>query len=361
MLRSIFSTDNWMLATTIFSIVYAFFLMSQSRSQLIKGNKVHLFAWLAVIFVTLYIGTRPITCYADTALYTDMYDLVKRGVWDSVRGEDREPFWAFVQYQSMPFLDASGWLTVVAIFYIGGMSLAARRWFPQHFMIAIVFLFTAYSFWGYGTNGIRHGMATSTAMFALTFLTGNKRELAIGYALLIVACLTHKSCIIVFAAATLARFYNNININILIWGACILLSLLFAEPLKELVAGLISDDRASNYILNMDASNSVFNRSGFRWDFILYSSIPILIGWYAVSKAKIQDDVYLFILSTYIFANCAWCLINSVAYSNRFAYLSWFIYPILIVYPFVKFKLHPSQGAILGGFLLFFIGFNWLF
>ena len=34
-------------------------------------------------------------------------------------------------------------------------------------------------------------------------------------------------------------------------------------------------------------------------------------------------------------ANTVWVVINQVPYSNRFAYLSWFLMPLIIVYPFV--------------------------
>lgn len=363
MLREIFSKENWMIGTTIIGILYSFYLMSLSNTKLFKGTDNNIIPWLLATFVTLYIGTRPIWAYQDTYLYTEMYNLLQRGVWTEVKGGDIEPFWALIQYLSLPYLSASGWLTVIAVFYVGGMTIAARRLMPRHFLIAIIFLFTSFSFFGYGTNGIRNGMATSLAMVGLTFFNRTRKELAVGYVFLILACLTHKSCLLIFAAATAARFFKNININVGIWFGCILLSLIFAEPLKNLMAGLIDDGRGAYYITKQVTTqgNEAFSRTGFRWDFLLYSALPIVLGWYAIAKQKVKDEIYTFLLTTYVFANSVWCLINSVAYSNRFAYLSWFLYPIVIAYPLAKLKITSSQGGIAGCLLIFFIIFNWLF
>ncbi len=359
--RSIFSAANWHIGSTIFGVIFAFALIAKNDVQLLRGSKSRMLAWLLAIFVTLYIGTRPLGCYVDTKLYTEIYDLLKRGVWESNRGHANEPFWEFVEDTCLPIMDASGWLTVIAIFYIGGMTFAARRWMPDHFLMALVFLFTSFSFFSYGTNGIRNGMATSIAMLGISLFNDDKKRLIIGYILLFIACLTHKSCMLIFAAATAARYFRDTKVNVIIWICCIILSLLFAETLKELMASLMNDERSTSYITqDISVDDSKFSRTGFRWDFILYSSVPILLGWYATTTRKIQDNTYLFILSTYIFANCVWCLINSVAYSNRFAYLSWFLYPIAIAYPLAKLKIFNGQGAIAGAMLLFFIAFNWI-
>lgn len=352
-----------MVASTIIGVLYAFYLMSLPNSRLLKGTNNNVIPWILAIFVTIYIGTRPIWAYADTQLYTTMYNLLQKGIWTEVRGGEVEPFWAFIQYASVPYLSASGWLTVISIFYVGGMTVAAKRWFPRHFLMALIFLFTSYSFFSYGTNGIRNGMATSIAMVGLSFFNKNRKELTIGYVFLIIAYFTHKSCLLIFAAATAARFFKNININVCIWFGCILLSLLFAEPLKDLMAGLIDDNRMAHYVHKQVVTQGTvaFSRTGFRWDFLLYSALPIAFGWYAITKQKIKDETYIFLLTTYIFANSVWCLINSVAYSNRFAYLSWFLYPVIIIYPLVKLKVTSLQGVIAGVLLIFFIIFNWLF
>ena len=358
MFTGLFSTTIWLNVTSIFAILYAIYLCSKSDTKLLKGSEINIISIILVVLTTIYIGTRPIWCYADTQLYTTMFNLVQTGYWSELPNADNEPFWSFVQYACIDMTDASGWLFVIAIFYVIGMSFAAYRWLPSHFLIAIVFFFTAFSFWGYATNGIRNGMATSIALVGLSFFNRTKKEMIIGYALLVLATMTHKSCIITIVTATGAIFLKNTKFNITFWLFCIVLGLLFQEQFKSLFSGLIDDGRMATY-LNAEVSKEFFSNTGFRWDFLLYSALPIFIGWIATYKKSINDRTYSFILHTYIFSNAFWILINTAAYSNRFAYLSWFLYPIVLVYPFCKFKFLQSQSVILGILLVGMTAFTY--
>lgn len=354
----IFSTTIWLNVTSIFAILYAFYLCSKSDAKLIKGSPITIFPIIIIVLTIIYIGTRPIWCYADTHLYTTMFKLVQNGEWTSFPNEVVEPLWFFIEYICIDITDASGWLLVVATFYILGMSIVAHRWLPRHFLLAIIFLFTAFSFWGYATNGIRNGMATSIALLGLSFFCRSRKELFTGYLLLILASLTHKSCMLIIATSTIAIFLRNTKLNISIWLICIVLGILFQEQFKSLFGNLIDDKRVAHY-LTMDVSEEIFSKSGFRWDFLIYSAIPIIIGWLAITKTKCIDKTYAFILHTYIFSNACWVLINTVAYSNRFAYLSWFLYPIVLIYPFCKFNFMKNQSVILGLLLIIFTAFTY--
>lgn len=359
MFEGLFSTTIWLNVTSIFALLYAIYLCSRSDSQLLKGNNIYIISLIMIFLTTVYIGRRPITSYADTWLYTTMFNLVQSGIWSELPGHATEPFWQFVEHICIETTTASGWLMVIALFYILCMSIAAYRWMPKHFLIAIIFLFTAFSFWGYATNGIRNGMATSIAMLGLSFFCRTRKEMIIGYALLILASLTHKSCMLTIVAATGALFLKNTKINISFWLFCILLSLLFQEQFKESFSWMIDDSRMANY-LNQEVSEDMFSQTGFRWDFLLYSSLPIVIGWFVISKKKIKDKTYAFILHTYIFTNAFWILINTAAYSNRFAYLSWFLYPIVLIYPFCKFKFLKNQSILLGLLLIIMTAFTYI-
>ena len=349
----IFSTTIWLNVTSIFAILYAFYLCSKSNDKLIKGRPTTIFPIIIIVFTIIYMGTRPLWCYADTGLYTTMFKLVQNGTWDSLRNAEGEPLWDFIEYTCIELTTASGWLLVIASFYISFMCIAAYRWLPRHYLLAVVFLFTAFSFWSYGTNGIRNGMATSIAMLGLSFFCRNNKELITGYLLLILASLTHKSCMLTITAATISLFLRNTKLNISIWLICVVLGILFQEQFKALFAGLFDDNRAA-YYLNMEVSTDMFSQAGFRWDFLIYSTIPILVGWIAITKTKCIDKTYAFILHTYILSNACWVLINTVAYSNRYAYLSWFLYPIVLIYPFCKFNFMKNQSVILGLLLIIF-------
>lgn len=358
MFTGMFSTTIWLNVTSILAILYAIYLCGKSDNNLIKGSSINIISITIVLLTTLYIGTRPITSYADTHLYTMMFNLVQSGVWSELPDIASEKFWRFIHDTCVIMTDASGWLFVIAVFYVIGMSIAAYRWLPRHFLIAIFFLFTAFSFWSYATNGIRNGMATSIAMLGLSFFMKTRKEMVIGYALLILASLTHKSTMLTIASATAALFLKDTNKNITFWLFCIVLGILFQEQFKSLFSWLVDDGRMA-YYLNQEVDKEMFSSTGFRWDFLLYSALPIFIGWLAISKQKINDKTYAFLLHTYIFSNAFWVLINTAAYSNRFAYLSWFLYPIVLVYPFCKFKFIRNQSAVLGLLLVSMVAFTY--
>ncbi len=354
-----FSTGIWLSITSIVGLLYSLYIMSLSNKKLLKGTSNNVIPILIVILTTLYIGTRPIWCYEDTNLYTQIFNLVQSGEWVEIKGIASEPFWAFIEYLCIEFTDASGWLLVIAIFYVGGIAISSYQWTPKHYFLILIFSLTAFSFWGYATNGIRNGMATSIALIGLSFFCKDKIRTVIGYSLLVLGSSSHKTIAIVIIAANVALFLKNTNINLSIWLFCIILSLLFQDFFKDLLIWLSDDDRIANY-LNQEVNSDKFSQTGFRWDFILYSAAPILLGWYAIIKKGIQDKTYKFLLHTYIFANAFWVLINSAAYSNRFAYLSWFMYPILLAYPLAKFEIFKHQGFITGLILMASIVFTFI-
>lgn len=205
-------------------------------------------------------------------------------------------------------------------------------------------------------------MATSIAMLGLAFLTLSFRRfkllnICIGFILIYLSTATHQSCLLILAAAIIAYLYRNTKIYCIFWICCILLSLIFTESLKTYLADSITDARMLNY-LSKDADETMFSHTGFRWDFILYSAVPIVLGWYVIIKKGVRDVTYSFLLNVYIFANSFWCLINSAAYSNRFAYLSWFLMPVVICYPMLKFRVFKNQGMVCALFLLGQVIFN---
>jgi hypothetical protein len=61
-----------------------------------------------------------------------------------------------------------------------------------------------------------------------------------------------------------------------------------------------------------------------------------------------SDPFYARLVNTYLFANAVWVLVIDADFSNRFAYLSWFMMPWVLLYPFVPGKINdrPRFGMI---------------
>ena len=71
----------------------------------------------------------------------------------------------------------------------------------------------------------------------------------------------------------------------------------------------------------------------FRWDFLLYSVMPIWLGWYVIIKSKNYIMIILIVVALLIYCRMLFgIMLIRASFSNRFAYLSWFMYPIVLAY-----------------------------
>lgn len=122
------------------------------------------------------------------------------------------------------------------------------------------------------------------------------------------------------------------------------------------------DDRMTDYFQSQDDAKVMkqFSETGFRFDFLLYSAMPVLMTWYVTIKRNFEDRTFNIIAVTYILANAFWVMVIRAAYSNRFAYLSWFLYPIVIVYPLLRFRLWDDQDRKTALILLLYEGFTFI-
>ena len=54
--------------------------------------------------------------------------------------------------------------------------------------------------------------------------------------------------------------------------------------------------------------------------------------------------MYSYLLNSYILCNSFWVMMIRASYSNRFAYLSWFLYPVVLAYPLLKFPVFETNN-----------------
>ena len=100
----------------------------------------------------------------------------------------------------------------------------------------------------------------------------------------------------------------------------------------------------SMYTSNVQEEDAISGVStGFRWDFLFYSIWPIVMTWYLTMYRKFKDKTFNVIANTYILCNAFWIMVIRATFSNRFAYLSWFLYPLVIAYPLFRMNLWKDQ------------------
>lgn len=332
--------------------IYSLLIISLTYTWLIRGRDTMLieqstnnvfFVFYFLLFA-LFIGNRPVSgfYFGDTANYAAVYQRFINGSL-TLNLDSKEWGFEWLQYQCSKIMDVHGFFLLIEILYIVPVFWACYRFVHNHYILMFLFCMGAFSFFSYGTNGIRNGMACSLIILALSCINGKFIAKIIAGILCFLAFNIHRSTALPILCIVASFFVKDTRYIMGWWLFSIILSLVAGGPIEAFFAGLGFDDRMGSYSSeNIDAS--AFSSTGFRWDFLLYSAMPIVLGYYVVFIRKIWDKNYLLLLNTYILCNSFWVMMIRVAFSNRFAYLSWFMYALVLAYPCLKLPVWKNQG-----------------
>jgi len=314
-----------------------------------------------IIFSVLYVlffGFRPASpVFGDSYIYRSTYEVMQRyGVYfmhisnngsvDVSNNAGSDWIYYSVMFLCAQVMSVNFFFVIVMFFYITMMYQGCQKLDYKHGATLMLFCIGAFSFYGYSVNGLRNGIACSFIILALArFCRGEKLWPAI---LAFIALGCHKSVALPIACALFTYYVKKPKYMYIAWACSIVLSLLVGDYLSNLLTLLGYDDRlAANLQSGADVVDSwgVEMESRFRWDLLLYSSVPIVLAWYAIFKRKVYNNTYLILLGTYMYANAFWVILIRSLFSNRFAYLSWFLYPIVLAYPLLNFPVFRRQHS----------------
>ncbi|MBI9041551.1 EpsG family protein [Lutibacter sp.] len=316
-------------------------------------NKKEYASILLLILVTFYLGLRPVSgrYFGDMGMYNYEFEHYAKG------GEifkSRDFVWNVFMKFCSSIMSAKLFFLLCATLYILPLYLACKKWLGKDSYFLFLMFVASFSFWAYGINGIRNGIATSLFVLALTYY----KKRYIQFSLLAISYFIHGSMLIPLAAFVLTLFYKNPKYYLLGWLLAIPLSLAFGSFIENIFLSLgISDQRVS--YLTMSEFDDQFSSLGFRWDFLVYSAAAIYAGYYFIIKLKFKDKIYIQLFNIYVTANAFWILVIRASFSNRFAYLSWFLMAIIIFYPFFKQQFFKQQQKVLAYLVLAYFGFTY--
>ena len=347
-----------------FTILLSYSISKKNNAALLIGNSSSLTHAKVLAFVMiLFIGTRPNSgiYFGDMGTYNGIYYRTLSMPLSAIEYKGDWGFLMLIKLFGILKLDYLWFCVFIDLIYIGVALLAFKRLSRNHSYILLIGFMSAFSFFSYGTNGVRNGIACSIIILALTYLTGTKKERIFALLLCLIAYTIHHST----ALPGLMMFVSYYFIRgpkwcIFFWILSIVISLTAGSYMESLFAGLGFDEKLTNYIRGNTDSETMgqFSQTGFRWDFLLYSSMPIILGWYIVMRRKITDRQYIVLLNTYILSNAFWIMVIRASFSNRFAYLSWFMYAIVLIYPLIKIPIYNRQGTVLANILLAHVMFT---
>lgn len=348
----VFYWVTWSLCLAL-SLLY---LQSPNNKNLLTP-KSSLPTLILVVIVTVFLGLRPARWwwFGDSSMYAHHYNNIAN-IANSFT-IDFSDEWFFNGLESISKfsgLDISSFFLIVAAFYIVLMFITCQMLLWENTWMAMLFFMSSFSFYQFAVNGLRTGMATSLMLVGMAFLS-KKNKIANLSALLffLLAFGTHRSMMLPIGMCFIAYFIIKNPLHaIYIWIGCIGLSLVAGSTFQNMITSVISTDDGRMAAYATNSHNVQFSHTGFRWDFLLYSSVPIILTYYMVAKRGIQDKTFNFLAIVYILANSFWVLVIRMAFTNRFAFLSWFMYPLVIAYALIRVHIWDNQDKKAAYFLL---------
>lgn len=335
----------------LFLVLLLFFNLVQSQ----KLKRSNLFQSVFVFGLLLYIGLRPINgwYFGDMRTYANYFESYLNGYTGTF---DQDLGFDWFMRSTSSFLTVELFFLVMAFFYVYSHYWASKRFFKEYWFYAFIMFAGSFSFWSYGTNGLRNGLAAAFVLLALSF--ENRKIVAIILAL--VAVSFHKSMLLPVVAYLLTFINNNSKYYLIFWLVCIPISLAAGGLFELFFAGLGFDDARLNYLTDGNVNDDEFSSTGFRWDFLIYSATAVAAGYYFVIQKQFKDVLYQRLLNVYLLSNSFWILVIRANFSNRFAYLSWFMMALVIVYPFLKSNSIKNQPKVFAIVLMVYFLFTFL-
>ncbi len=352
---------------------------SSNCNKLLQKNS-SLPAVLLTLLLIIYVGLRPVSyAFGDTVNYANTYYRTLP-IFSEI---DWKSEWLFSMFRvwckSMNFTVFMYFL-IIEIGYLGFMFWAYKKALWENTWFAMLFALSAFSFFTYGVNGLRNGLACSIVTLAIIFAAKDKNYIVTAV-LCFLAMGIHKSTLLPTAAMVGALFFiKKPKVALMFWLISIPVSLVAGGPISNFFMGLGFDDRAEQYITSRGMEHESFSHTGFRWDFLLYSAMPVWLIWYVqkkierwrletgIEKTLEEEDTGVYgagiladaqsmrvfnVLSiVYLLANAFWVMVIKAGFSNRFAYLSWFIYPLVLAYGVIRLHIWEDQDKKAGLILL---------
>lgn len=297
----------------------------------INVNQTNNNAYLLLLFLILFIGLRPVSgrYFVDMASFDYLLTTYASEPLEYSWETDNKIFDNFILWFGSSRYDHKFFYLTMATLYFGAMYLGLKRLFPSSTKLAFLTYLAGFSTFSYAVNGMKAGVAASIFVLALSF----KDKIIICALLMLISLGFHHSMVLPIVACIVAYFFKNAKFYYCIWLFCLIMCVMHITYFQGVFADF-SDEQGAMYLTATNETTDAY--MGFRPDFILYSAMPVLLGYKYEIKNKVKLSAsYQFLMHFYLLTNAVWMLCMYASFNNRIAYLSWFVYPIIILAPFL--------------------------
>lgn len=345
----------------IIIIILLTLLTSYGLRSIQKENsrKSHLLGFFLMIFMIVFIGTRPPSeVFADMTQYIGTYLLLFGGApFEFSFHTDNIIYDNYIMWCASNYVDPTVFYISIALIYFGCIYFGCKKLFPNCPFESFLVYLAGFSTFSYATNGIKAGAAAAIFLLAFAY----KDRVYISIILALISYGFHHSMQLVVASYLVVLLIKNPKYYLAFWFIALVLSALNVQFFQSVFADL-TDDRGADYleVVEGENANNVYDgtKGGFRIDFIIYSFMPIMTSWILKLKYKLDSFSFNLLLNLYTLVNGIWLLCIHANYTNRIAYLSWFLLPILLIYPYIKFYFDENQFKYYRSIVLLHLAFT---
>lgn len=289
-----------------------------------------------MLALVIFIGFRPDwSGFADSRNYIRTIEDYSGGVFIFDIECENLLFDNLIRWFGCNDLSWTSFFILIAFIYFGGQLIAVRKMFPRDTLFTYLIVLAAFSTFSYATNGIKAGAAASIFLVAIAY----REKKIISFLLIAISYGFHHSMQMLIVAFIIASYIQNPMIYLIIWVFSFLAASLGITTFQHLFAGF-TDEHGASYLIADGADAYI---TGFRLDFIIYSAIPVVLGYYLIYRKNLQNKDFNFILNLYVLANSVWMLCMYASFTNRIAYLSWQLLPIVLIYPYLTTRFSELQ------------------
>lgn len=319
--------DIYLLFILILAIIYL--RNYRINKPLSKHPRSSVATIVVMIIVILYIGLRPLSdVFADMPQYygylqnfhntTFRFNPVAENlIYDNLM--------MYLACHNFPY--PLFYLLIAAIYFVCYYT-CIRKLFPKDTLIAYILFLSAFLTFSSSTNGIKAGTATAIFMIAVA----NYNDAKIWIPFLLLSWGFHHAMHLPIAAFLCSKIVRNPKFYFFVWLFCLICAMAQITDFQTMFADY-TDEKGASYLIS---DGEWGGKEGFRLDFVLYSAMPILVGWYSIIKRKFADKYYKSILNIYMLTNGVWMLCMYMNYNNRLAALSWGMYVVVMFYPLLR-------------------------
>ena len=168
-------------------------------------------------------------------------------------------------------------MIICILFYVLMIYKGCEKLDNLHKATLMLFCIGAFSFYTYAVNGVRNGIACSFAIIALSCLCKGEKIWSAFFSIIAIGC--HKSAALPVAAMLFTYFVRGPKCMFFSWLCAIAISIAVGDYVDNMLSLMNYDERLANNLQD-DIVDGVIMEHRFRWDFLIYSSMPILLGWY---------------------------------------------------------------------------------